>query len=134
MYAANSVRQGFQPAARQAVIDVDIDHFKPYNDHHGHVEGDRCIRSLAQALTQVMHRAARSGPGGHRTPERDAAAGQGCPWGRLTGREATQPRTLSNARLCDPTLRMSEGVHSGRVGPRQVRRRSGLGFDNHMLA
>jgi diguanylate cyclase (GGDEF)-like protein len=35
---------------------IDIDHFKPYNDHHGHVEGDRCIRTVAQTLARVIHR------------------------------------------------------------------------------
>jgi diguanylate cyclase (GGDEF)-like protein len=39
-----------------SLLMIDIDHFKPYNDHHGHVEGDRCIRTVAQALAQVIHR------------------------------------------------------------------------------
>ncbi len=39
-----------------ALLMIDIDHFKPYNDHHGHVEGDRCIRTVAQTLARVIHR------------------------------------------------------------------------------
>ena len=38
-------------AARQgtwlALLIIDIDHFKGYNDAHGHVEGDACLRAIA---------------------------------------------------------------------------------------
>lgn len=39
-----------------SVIMVDVDHFKFYNDSHGHDAGDRCLQSVAQALTSVVHR------------------------------------------------------------------------------
>ena len=36
---------------------MDIDHFKLFNDHYGHHEGDRCIRGVAQTLQQMASRA-----------------------------------------------------------------------------
>jgi diguanylate cyclase (GGDEF)-like protein len=33
-----------------AVVMVDVDHFKPYNDHYGHPQGDRCLVRVAHAL------------------------------------------------------------------------------------
>ncbi len=40
-----------------ALLMVDIDHFKPYNDRYGHLEGDRCIQLVAQTLAQAATRA-----------------------------------------------------------------------------
>lgn len=37
-------------ARNLALLMIDIDDFKPYNDHYGHVEGDRCLNRIAQAL------------------------------------------------------------------------------------
>jgi diguanylate cyclase (GGDEF)-like protein/PAS domain S-box-containing protein len=33
-----------------SLVIVDIDYFKQYNDHYGHVQGDECLRRVAQAL------------------------------------------------------------------------------------
>jgi diguanylate cyclase (GGDEF)-like protein len=37
-----------------AVLMIDIDHFKPYNDEHGHLAGDRCLQQVARALADSV--------------------------------------------------------------------------------
>lgn len=39
-----------------ALIFVDVDHFKPFNDTHGHVEGDRALAQVGMALKTVLQR------------------------------------------------------------------------------
>jgi len=34
-----------------ALMMIDVDHFKLYNDNHGHLEGDRCLRRIGEALS-----------------------------------------------------------------------------------
>lgn len=35
---------------------LDVDHFKDYNDHYGHLAGDTCLREIAQALAASLSR------------------------------------------------------------------------------
>ncbi|OIN99255.1 MAG: deoxyribodipyrimidine photolyase [Desulfovibrionaceae bacterium CG1_02_65_16] len=42
-----------------ALIMLDVDHFKHYNDHYGHVAGDDCLKALGQALVKAERRAGR---------------------------------------------------------------------------
>ncbi|WP_106477648.1 diguanylate cyclase domain-containing protein [Phytohalomonas tamaricis] len=37
-----------------AMIMVDVDHFKAFNDHYGHPLGDRCLKQLAKALFKLF--------------------------------------------------------------------------------
>jgi diguanylate cyclase (GGDEF) domain len=38
------------------LIMLDIDYFKPFNDHYGHGKGDECLIKVAAALQQVVKR------------------------------------------------------------------------------
>jgi diguanylate cyclase (GGDEF)-like protein/PAS domain S-box-containing protein len=39
-----------------ALLMIDIDHFKLYNDHYGHLQGDRCLQAVAEILSQCARR------------------------------------------------------------------------------
>jgi diguanylate cyclase (GGDEF)-like protein/PAS domain S-box-containing protein len=46
-------RHNTQPLS---LIMIDVDFFKRYNDHHGHIEGDDCLRRIAKALASAANR------------------------------------------------------------------------------
>jgi diguanylate cyclase (GGDEF)-like protein len=39
-----------------SLLIIDIDYFKEYNDHYGHLEGDRCLLQVANALKRSLKR------------------------------------------------------------------------------
>jgi diguanylate cyclase (GGDEF)-like protein/PAS domain S-box-containing protein len=39
-----------------SLILLDVDHFKQYNDRHGHVQGDECLKRMAHALSLAVKR------------------------------------------------------------------------------
>lgn len=49
---ANAQRSG-QPLA---LLLIDIDHFKTYNEHYGHLQGDECLRQVARILSGAANR------------------------------------------------------------------------------
>lgn len=56
----NFFEQQWQRAIRYneelAIIFMDIDYFKQYNDNYGHVAGDQCLKKIANALTTMLNR------------------------------------------------------------------------------
>jgi len=53
---AREWRHCMRTHASLALLMVDVDHFKRYNDHYGHLAGDACLRSVAQALQDNVRR------------------------------------------------------------------------------
>ncbi len=49
-------RQAARDRKAVAVIMIDVDHFKPYNDNRGHLAGDRCLIQIAGALARYERR------------------------------------------------------------------------------
>ncbi|GGX98105.1 diguanylate cyclase [Massilia dura] len=39
-----------------SLLMIDIDHFKPYNDHYGHQQGDGCLIQVSGALQALLQR------------------------------------------------------------------------------
>lgn len=46
-------RRGGDPLA---LLFIDVDHFKTFNDHYGHPRGDACLKSIARAIQGALRR------------------------------------------------------------------------------
>ncbi|KGJ89177.1 ligand-binding sensor domain-containing diguanylate cyclase [Colwellia psychrerythraea] len=44
-----------------SLLMCDVDYFKLYNDHYGHVEGDKCLKLVAQSIKEITAREGDSG-------------------------------------------------------------------------
>lgn len=52
----NEVRRCRRSGRSMAVLMLDIDQFKRYNDHYGHQQGDDCLKEVAGALSRCFRR------------------------------------------------------------------------------
>ena len=50
------LRRAMRGATPLALILIDIDHFKLFNDHYGHPGGDDCLRQISGAIAQLSTR------------------------------------------------------------------------------
>jgi diguanylate cyclase (GGDEF)-like protein len=50
-------RRGNQKKGQMAVVVIDVDHFKLFNDTNGHVAGDACLRAIAESIRSCISRA-----------------------------------------------------------------------------
>jgi len=52
----NEWRRALRNQNPLSLIMIDIDHFKRYNDHYGHQEGDECLKKVAKTLSRMAKR------------------------------------------------------------------------------
>lgn len=53
---ADEVRRAMRTEHALSVLMIDVDFFKKYNDHYGHLRGDDCLRIVAAELKKSLHR------------------------------------------------------------------------------
>lgn len=54
--ASQSLMEARRHAAPGSLLMLDVDFFKQYNDHYGHVSGDECLRQVAAAIQSSVKR------------------------------------------------------------------------------
>jgi len=55
-YLARLWPQAMEDGRAIAILLIDVDHFKAYNDHYGHQAGDRALCRVAQTVETFVHR------------------------------------------------------------------------------
>ena len=53
---SDEVRRAMRSEHPLSVLMIDVDYFKKYNDHYGHLRGDDCLRMVAAELKKSLHR------------------------------------------------------------------------------
>ena len=98
-----------------SVILADIDFFKQYNDHYGHLRGDGCLKQVAHALDQAASRT------------RDLCARFGGEEFVLILPATNEASALNVAERCRKLLAREEILHADSGVSRQVTISMGLG-------
>jgi len=52
----NEIQRASRHKTPLALLIIDIDQFKPYNDHYGHLQGDQALKSVADAMFDQLQR------------------------------------------------------------------------------
>ncbi|MDV7021104.1 membrane-associated sensor domain-containing protein [Atlantibacter subterranea] len=52
----NAIHEASQTGGELAMIMVDVDHFKRFNDHYGHQAGDICLKEVANQLKSAVRK------------------------------------------------------------------------------
>lgn len=58
IYLEKELKRSLREKESLSLIMCDIDKFKPYNDHYGHIRGDECLKIVAHALVDSLNRPA----------------------------------------------------------------------------
>ncbi|MFC0337036.1 diguanylate cyclase (GGDEF) domain-containing protein [Kushneria avicenniae] len=53
-YLMQTLLEGHRTKTSSGLLIIDIDYFKAYNDHYGHLEGDHCLVRVAQSLQRAL--------------------------------------------------------------------------------
>jgi diguanylate cyclase (GGDEF)-like protein len=52
----NEMQRALRTQNHLSLLMIDVDYFKPFNDHYGHGAGDQCLKQIAQAMQAEVNR------------------------------------------------------------------------------